>query len=75
MAPGNIVPAHNVVNFNLFLYKEATEAHTVPGLKLKLLCINRLVVVDYIVHFKDGKVRFFGTNGIDQAVMCQAVLE
>ena len=63
MALGHIANANVIVQLNHPLQKEATEAHTVSGLKHNLLSINRLTKSGHKAQLKDVKVSFFNANG------------
>ena len=63
MALGNVARARNVVHLNLPLHEEATEAHTVQGLKHNLLSVNRLTKSGYTAEFNGDRVSFFNAHG------------
>ena len=58
------------MHFDLPLQDEATEAHTIPGLKHSPLNTNKLVAVG-----QADKVIFYDVNDINQSALQQAVLK
>ena len=56
MALVDIAPGNDVVHLNLPLRQEATEAHTVPGIKHNLLINNKLANEKYISIFDGDKL-------------------
>ena len=63
MALGNVARARDVVHLDLLLRKEATEAHTVQGLKHNLISVNRLTKSGYTAEFNGDRVSFFDAHG------------
>ena len=61
MALGDIAPENDVVHLNLPLRQEATEAHTVPGIKHNLLSNNKLANRNYISIFDGDKLSLTST--------------
>ena len=75
MALGNIAPGNDVVHLNLPLWREATEAHTVPGIKHNLLSINKLADENYISIFDGDKLSIYDRNNTQVMVSRQAVIK
>ena len=74
MALGNVARACDVVHLDLPLRKEATEAHTVQGLKHNLLSANRLTKSGYTMECNGDKVSFFNAHGNHRVTLRTAVL-
>ena len=75
MALGHVANAADVVHLNLPLREEATEAHTVPGLRHNLLSMNKLAKAGYEAKFSGDNVQFYDARGTQREVTRQAVLE
>ena len=74
MALGNITRAQDVVQLDLPLRDEATEAHTVQGLQHNLLSISRLTDSGYEAEFNRDRVSFFDAHGDRRVTPRTAVL-
>ena len=74
MALGNVARACDIVHLDLPLREEATEAHTVQGLKHNLLSVNVLTKSGYTMKFNGDRVSFFDAHGDCRVTPHTAVL-
>ena len=75
MAFGQTSAAEDVVELNLPLQKEATEAHTVKGITNNLYSINKLVMAGYIPISGKEQVSIYDGRNTTIKVSRKAVLE